>query len=293
MVRIASGENSWSGVLVTSEGLIFSASRDLGSSPVVSFVVEGGASGKAWVLGRDDVRDIAVYEILDPPGPYPSLNLSAAEPPSMGSELAVLSYPNALGGSLERMHARVVGVKQDFSTGAIYVQLQTRPQLGTQGGALIGVSGKVLGLRMSEDQMIQLGFGQVGEAYAITSSSLLDSLPRLIAGYSQVSSASQSSSSNSVGAPPTRPILYHGTVSIGGILIAKPARIYLKLTKSGREDLWFSTVVGADGKYVMAVQAASSYGGGAIEFWMMAKQANETPTFLAAGSPYTLNIAFP
>ena len=293
MVRISSGGQSWSGMLIDSAGIILSTSRDLGNAPVVSFTIEGGASGNAWVIGRDDARDIAIYEILDPQGPYPALDLSTAEPPSVGAELAVLSYPAGRGGSLERLNTRIIGVRQDFNTGAFYLQIQTQAQAGTQGGALVSSSGAITGLRMREEHTIALGFGQVGEVYAIASNALLENTPRLLAGYLQISATGNSGLPVDSNAPPALPVIYHGTVSIGGALVTDQTRVYLKLKKPGLADLWYSTPVDENGNYVMAVQATSIYGGGSIEFWALAKQANETSTFLTAGSPYSQNITFP
>jgi S1-C subfamily serine protease len=274
MVRISSGGASWSGVLIDSAGLILSTARDLGNAPVVSFTIEGGASGNAWVLGRDGARDIAIFEILEPQAPYPSINISAAEAPSVGAEMAVLSYPAGRGGSLERLNTRIIGVRQDFNTGAFYLQIQTQAQAGTQGGALVDTSGEVRGLRMREEQMIALGFGQIGEVYMMASTALLENTPRLRNGYLQISAAGNSGLPQDSSAPPGLPVLYHGTVSIGGTVVTDQPRVYLKLSKPGLSDMWFSTPVDENGNYVIAVQASSSYGAGAIEFWALAQKAN-------------------
>ena len=293
MVRISSGGQSWSGVLIDDAGLILSTSRDLGNAPVVSFSIEGGASGNAWVIGRDDARDLAIYEILEPQGPYPAVGISGAQPPTVGDELAVLSYPAGRGGSLERLNTRIIGVRQDFNTGAFYLQIQTQAQAGTQGGTLIDTSGEVRGLRMREEQMIALGFGQVGEVYAIASNALVENTPRLRDGYLQISTTGSLGLPQDSSAPPGLPVIYHGTVSISGAVVTDQPRVYLKLTKPGLPDLWFSTPVNENGNYVIAVQASSSYGAGSVEFWAIAQKANETPTFQSAGSPHTQNITFP
>lgn len=259
----------------------------------MSFTIEGGASGNAWVLGRDDARDIAIFEILDPQGPYPAITISASQPPSVGAELAVLSYPAGRGGSLERLNTRIIGVRQDFNTGAFYLQIQTQAQADTQGGALVDTSGEIIGLRTREEQMIALGFGQIGEVYAMASNALLENTPRLLSGYLQISATGNTGLPQDSNAPPALPVIYHGTVSIGGTLVTDQTRIYLKLTKPGLPDLWFSTPVDENGNYVIAVQATSTYGAAAIEFWALAKKANETLTYQTAGSPHSQDLTFP
>jgi hypothetical protein len=279
--------------MIDSAGLILSTSRDLGNAPVVDFTIEGGASGSAWTLGRDDARDIVIFEILDPQGPYPSINMSSEALPTVGSELAVLSYPNGRAGSLERLNTRIIGVRQDFNTGAFYLQLQAQAQAGAQGGALVGTAGELVGLRMREEHMIALGFGRVGEVYVMASDALLENTSRLRSGYLQTSAGGGSGSEKEASAPPAIPVIYHGTVSIGGMLAAEKTKIYTKLSKGDKPDLWYSTPVDANGKYVMAVQAASSYNSGTVEFWAQAKKANETSIHLLLGSPHSQDITFP
>ena len=283
LVRITSGGSKWSGVMVDSTGLILSASKNLGSAPVISFTIEGGASGKAWVLGRDDVRDLALFKILNPAPPYKALTISTAVAPTVGSEMAILSYPSARSGSLERLNTRIIGVRQDFNTGAFYVQMQTQSQSGAEGGVLIGNNGDIRGLRMSEAQTIALGFGRAGEVYAMSSLALSENYPRLKTGYTRITNtrAPLAQSSN---APPALPIIYYGSVTEAGTLVTDKPQLYLKLSRAGLPDRWYTTPIDAKGSYVSAVQAPSSYSGGQIEFWLRSKTTGPILTHKATGS---------
>ena len=159
--------------MIRSTGRILTTSGDLGASPLADFTI-GDVSGQAWVIGRDDDFDLAVLDVIDPQGPYPFVTLkSAPGHPLVNETFTLLQFSN-FGSALLSLPTSVLALRPD-GNGIQYIQLQTLPSEGSQGGALVDSQGVVRGLRMSRAQMLELFECVFGE-WAMESQALANQL---------------------------------------------------------------------------------------------------------------------
>ena len=263
---------------------------------MAEFVNVGGQSGQAWVIGRDDSRDVALLRIANPSQSYQALSLATDTTIQIDEELAVLSFPDAVALTVDKRTTRVVGVRQDLNTGFSYLQIQATPQAGAEGGVLIDSAARIRGLRMAETQMTKLGLGRASEVYAMAAAALSGTLvPQLQNGLTLILPPDSSITAGSnPGGPPPIPATYFGTVAISGEKPSTTVRLYIQVSKAGLPDLWFNNEVkpAAQGEYLIAVGITTpGYDGATIRFWAVAKQADQTAIY-SPGSFQTINLTF-
>ena len=280
--------------MVESSGLILTTARNLGLSPVADYETGIGITGEAWVVGRDDRQDVALLRVISPRrGGFSSTRLSTAGAPQVDDEYAVLSYLPSPSTELDRRPARVVGVRQDFNTGIRYFQIQAVSHLGAEGGAVVDNSAELRGLRMTEEQMIDLGIGRPGEAYAIAADSLATLiLPRLKQGLLVVLPR-VTDAGDAPPVPPGLPSTFTGTVTVGGVPAPEGLQVYARVIREGKPDLWFSQPLLPGSQYVMPISVTvQGYEGATVEFWLDAQRAAQTAKYQAGREPTTLNLSF-
>lgn len=292
MVRLTVSGRQWTGVMIDPKGLILTTARNLGPAPIASFATAGGQTGQAWVLGRDDGRDVALLEVIAPTGTYAAVAVSTASAPPVDLDMVMMQYGSS-GTTLDRRVARVVGVRQDLNTGIRYIQLQALVAAGAEGGALVDNAAGLRGIRMTEEQMTTLGLGRAGEVYVMANDALNNSvLPQLRSGVLIIISRPPPAGGEP-GAPPAIPAIFSGTITLGGRPPLSETRLYARVTKAGLADIWFSAPLATTGLYVMPLGIIESgYGGAAVEFWALAKKATQTAVY-QPGAGSTLNLTFP
>ncbi len=295
MVSISRGSTQWSGVMIESSGLILTTSVNLGPAPVADFLTAEGAVGQAWVIGRDDTVDVALLEVIDPDPGYATIEVASIPPPQLDQDLAALFFLAATGTTPNIRNARVIGAVQDLSTGTRYVQIQAIPEVGAEGGALVDTDGRLRGLRMTEAQMLKLGFGRAGEVWAMASDVLGNVIvPRLQTGVLEIlPPGSSGTGGEDPGAPPGIPAIYHGSVTTGGEVPSQSSRIYARVIKSSLPDLWFSQPLDTTGQFLIPVGVTvPDYDNATVEFWTDAKRATQVAVYTPS-LVVTLDLTFP
>ena len=282
MVRLSSGEKRWSGVMIDSEGLILSTSEHLGHAPLANYVTASGRPGQAWVVGRDDGLDIALYQVIGGESNFDAIPIAEADAPPTDSGIIVLGYPAAANAPLDKREVRVLGLRTDLNSGARYLQIQSEVVTGTEGGGVFDNSGGLAGLRMTEEQLIEIGLGRPGEAYAVVASSLRDFIvPQLQGGAMVVTATRPLGSATQF---PSFPNVFTGNVTVNGAPAQAGAfPLYARLTRQGLPDVWARTVIGQGGIFQIAVSAPDSYGGGRVEFWGDRLRAAERGVYTSGG----------
>ena len=296
MVRLSRGSTRWSGVIIDAGGLILTTGRNLGAAPVADFTTVGGATGQAWVIGRDDTKDVALLQVINPSQTYPALSLATRTTVQINEELASLAFTNAPIAALDKRNSRVVGVRQDLNTGVSYIQVQAVAQAGAEGGVVVDSQGRVRGLRMTETQMVRLGLGRAGEVYVMAAGPLSSIIvPQLQTGFTSILPSDTVIVGNDPGSPPPIPATISGTVTVGGQKPATAIRLYAKVSKAGLPDLWFSREVRPedDGAYAVAIGiTVSGYVGATVQFWTNAQQAPQTALY-TPGLFQSIDLVFP
>ena len=290
VVRLVSGGKQWTGVMISGSGLIITTSSNLGSAPVADFFTDSGASGQAWAVGRDDELDFALLEVIDPSAEYDFRELVSRLAPAVGAELALLQFPGA-GSVIDKRPTRVVGTRQDFNTGLTYLQLQAVEVGGAEGAALIDQAGTLQGIRMNSLEISRLGFARPGEVYAITAESLAAIIvPRLQAGVMIVSKPGEGD--GGPGPRPGFPAVFKGEIKIGGEPAAIGSILYVRVSRTGRTDVWASRVLTVEGRYLIPVSVTGTgYSGADVDFFLRSKQSDQRGRF-ESGASSELNLTF-
>jgi hypothetical protein len=291
-VKLTAGANQWTGVMVDPSGRIVTTSLNLGTAPLVEFRTFDGATGLAWVAGRDDNLDLAVLEVLNPGQQYQSAVVSADDPPARNENLVLMHFKsNSV--IAEKFNSGVVGSRQDAITGIAYLQLQGFSVGDEDGGAVFDARGHLRGLRMDSDRMITIGIGRIGEVWAMDSFALASSMiPRLQAGVSIINSTA--GQCTDLGAPPPIPAIYKGDVSVGGVPAAVGKRMYARTTKTSTgEELWFSQPLANEGRYFLTISICDpSFNNGVVDFWLDSKP-TATTTIYSPSAMNVNNLVFP
>ena len=279
--------------MIDPAGLILTTSRNLSQAPVADFVTGDGATGQAWVVGRDDNRDIALLRIVDPIGEYLAIEVASGSI-QIDDRFARLSYTGVVTPTLDKQETVVVGIQTDLNTGIRYIQIDAPPQSGAEGGALIDNDGRLRGLRMTEAHMISLGFGRVGQVYVIGSGAINQLiLPNLRAGVVTIlREESELEDPDNPGPLPIFPANHVGVATIGGQLPGVEGRIYARVTKPGLQDVWVSTILQADGAFLLPIALDDAYNNGTVEFWTQAKRATQVNVY-TSGKPVVKDLTFP
>lgn len=292
MVRLSSGANQWTGVMIDSTGQILTTSEDLGASPLADFSTVDGASGKAWVVGRDDEFGLALLEVISPGQQYAAIESHTGQIPTRNEEIALVHFS---GNNVEPEAAStfVVGSRQDSSTGLSYVQYQGISISGEQGGVVVDANGRLRGLRMAVDQVIRIGVGRVGEVWAMDASSLTAAMiPRLKSGISAFDV--KDGGCDNLGAPPPIPAIYSGDATLSGQSVTVGERLYARVTKTSTgEDLWFSDLVVEQGRYVLTISICdATFSNSPVEFWLAARMSTQGSSYVS-GSTSRPVLVFP
>ena len=289
MVKLTAGGNQWSGVMIDSAGEIITTSSDLGQAPVAGFTTQGGATGQAWVIGRDDDFGMALLKVVNASQTFDTISTADSTVPQVSKQLGSMHF--GLAGTLSKQNTSVVGSRQDLNTGIQFLQMRGLYIAGSQGGALVDEYGRLRGLRMEEQFMIDLGLGRTGEIYAITMDGLLNRvLPLLESGVAVISG---SSAQCPAGTFPPIPATFSGSVTVGGENLAVGNRLYAKVSKRGLSDQWFSTEITTAGRYLVTIGVCQgSYRNATVEFWLNGTASPNTGTY-APARVTPLNLTFP
>ena len=291
-VRLTAEGDVWTGVVIPGDRIL-TTSHDINNAPVVDFVTGNGITGQAWVTGVDDRLGLALLDILG--GVTPVAIPLSVETATEGQSLALLHYTGPRR-TLETWNTQVAGATTDLNSQIRCLQLQTAavPE-GAQGGSLVDLSnGTLRGIRMEPDHAPGLGIGNTSSVYAMSSRDIAGTvIPALERGVF-VRRPPSITTDGWGGLVALRH--YHGSVQRGSVDAPAGNRLYARLIKSGKPDVWYRATLLRPGQYILDVAARDpgGYSGGTIEFWMDAVKATDTAIYMYAGELATrYDIVFP
>ena len=274
VVKLTLGENVWTGAVVSESGEILTVSGPLGNAPQVAFTLADGTEGVAWVTGRSDEQGLALLTPVGEPRAYDFLPLSGRAP-GIGEHMALMQYdPDE-----ETLSPRPVTARGFIFSliGYGYVQLHIGENSAFDGAALINDKGELQGVRMPAAWLSRRGVGQDGEVYAASTDAIEGVLiPQLRSGYTQIAPPAPDAS-GPPGAPPSIPIVFLGDITVDGEPAPVGTRLYAKVSREGRDTLWFTRETVDSGEYDLPVSLnLSTYVGAVVEFWVNGKQSLTT-----------------
>ncbi len=290
VVKLINGPRTWTGVMLESSGLIATTTSNLGESPTIQYVTPGGVAGQAWVAGRDDDFNLALYHAVNPPGAFDVIEVGDISVPNVGKELVTLQHLGA-GSRPTANNTSVAGSRQSLANGLLYFQLQGRYDPGTEGGAVVDEYGQLRGIRMEQSFMVDIGLSLPEESYALSAGNLIDIIPR-VQGAIRIDPEVNQCVGGGTSIPPI-PTFFSGNITVGGSLPPSGSKVYAKVTHRTLNDLWFFSDVSSSGRYRLTIGACQqAYENQRIEFWLDGAAATETGTFRSAQS-FSLDLSFP
>ena len=291
VVKLTLGETVWTGAVVSENGEILTVSGPLGNAPQVTFTLADGTEGVAWVTGRSDEQGLALLTPTGEPRAYDFLPLSTRAP-GIGEQMALMQYdPDE-----ETLSPRPVTARGFIFSliGYGYIQLHIGESSAFDGAALINDKGELQGLRMPAAWLSRKGVGQGGEVYAASTDAFKGVLiPLLRTGHTQIAPPAPDAS-GPPGAPPSIPIVFLGDITVDGEPAPVGTRLYAKVSREGRDTLWFTREVVTAGGYELPVALdVSRYVGAVVEFWVNAGQSLTTAEIVRRTNPiHFLDLVF-
>lgn len=183
VVQIMSSAGTGTGFIISADGLVVTNAHVIGNDTYVGVRVEGSESIGAWLMGKDDVVDLAVLILAVREDPYPNISIGNSDRVSRGEDVVVIGYP--LGEVLQGSPTIARGIISAIGRSGVVSYLQTDAAInrGNSGGLLINYSGEVVGIVTSK--IHQHGESIVeGIGLAIAQAELSSRLSRLTSGIS-------------------------------------------------------------------------------------------------------------
>ena len=294
MVRLTAGSANWSGMMLK-PGEIVTTTSNIGTAPLVEFTTFGGQKGVAWITGRHNNYNIALFDVLEPSGEYAVIPTENVTVPNQGEPLATMQFVGAAG-QLQKGNTSVAGTVQHLTSFFWYFQLFGAPAPGSEGGAVVDGFGNLRGMRMEEQHMNDIGLGFPGASYALAAESLISVLP-VVRGNIDTSSSRLDCPS---GRPPPRPATFTGRVTIGGSAAPAGTVVYARLVapRADLDDVWRPFTLSARSGNLITVSLPTceprNYTNATVEFWINGKKGSATGTYNTLGAPIPVGtIDFP
>lgn len=179
VVRLVTEESYGSGMIIDEAGYVLTNSHVVKDANSVIIMLSDGRQFEGMVIGRDNIRDLAVVKIEG--GNLPIVPLGDSNELELGQELIAIGYPLGLKGSATVSK----GIFSAFRTNVVATYIQTDAAInpGSSGGALINLNGEVIGV----NTLKLVGVAFEGMSYAITIDSAKPIIPSLIASDEQTS----------------------------------------------------------------------------------------------------------
>lgn len=291
VAKLTLGETIWTGTVISESGEILTVSGPLGSAPQVMFTLADGTEGAAWVTGRNDEQGLALLTPLAEPRTYDFLPLSSRIP-AIGERMVLVQY-DPFNGSLDPRPVNVRGYTTTF-IGYGYVHLHIGESSAFDGAALVNDEAKLQGIRMPASWLLEKNIGEPREVYAGSAADIGGVIiPQLRTGYTQISPPVVDTS-GPTGAPPQIPIFFLGDVMVGGQPPPDGTWLYAKVSKEGKETLWFARQIRFAGEYDLPISLnVSTYLGATIEFWVNGEASLTTAEVTrASNNVHSLDLRF-
>ena len=270
VVQVISAGTQISGTVIAPSALVLTASRPLGDAPLVSIVTVDGQTLSGWLVGRDDVFNLALFRIVDASLPGIRLGDSAALGP--GDNVLLLGYPVLQQGRLSAIEAGIKQDRRDLASGMRFLELNTQLLPGIIGGPLVSREGELVGMAVEQSFLETLGFIVAQENFALASEFIQDAISLLQAGAIRLEP--RVVPTPGAGNPPPVPAIYKGSITFKGSAPPAGTPLYANVIQSQIGDLWISTEVESGGTYTLILSTTNAlYVNSVVEFYIEGVQA--------------------
>jgi len=181
VVRVVTNKGMGSGIIIDKQGYVLTNNHVIEGSQSIKVVLADKHEYPAYVLGRDEIKDLVILKINA--ANLPVVTLGNSEKLTPGDEVIAIGYPLDLTGSATISRGIVSAFRIDNEIGLTYIQTDASINPGSSGGAIINSTGEVVGITVSTIR-VSGGLPVEGMNFAIAIDSAKPIIPKLIAGES-------------------------------------------------------------------------------------------------------------
>ena len=247
VVQVISGTVQISGVVIDPLSLVLTASLPLGDAPLATIITKDGQALTGWVVGRDDVQNLALLRIID--ASLPGIPLGDSSTLEPGDKVLSFGYPVASQGQLSAIESSIVDDRKNQFSGLRFLEMNTGNRTGTVGGPLVNHLGELVAMSVGVTFVQDQGFSVSQDNFAMATEFIQTALPRLQDGNIRLEPRPAPTPSPS--APPPLPAIYSGTVTFKGAFPDEGTRLYARVVQPAIGDVWIRTEVKLNGSYVL------------------------------------------
>jgi serine protease Do len=135
-----------SGFIIDPKGFVVTNNHVVEGADKIKVILVGGKEYKATVKGRDPKTDLALIQIVDPPGDLPFLKLGDSDAIQVGDWVMAVGNPFGLGHTVTQgiisAKGRVIGAGPYDN----FLQTDASINPGNSGGPLLNLKGEVIGI---------------------------------------------------------------------------------------------------------------------------------------------------
>ena len=265
VVQVISGDVQISGVVIDPLSLVLTASLPLGDAPLVTIVSRDGQTFTGWVVGRDDVQNLALLRIVD--ASLPGIPLGDSSTLESGDKVLSLGYPVASQGQLSAIESGIVDARKNQSTGLRFLELDIGNRAGTVGGPMVNNQGELVAMTVGVTFVQDQSFIVSSDNFAMATEFIQTALPRLADGVIEVEPRPKPDPGP--GSPPPFTAIYTGAITFKGTPPNEGTPLYARVMQQQIGDEWLKTQIGPDGTYTMVLGVVNSlYVNSVVEFYV-------------------------
>jgi hypothetical protein len=180
VVQVLSSRGAGSGFIFDKRGWVLTNAHVVGADSAVTVIVSDLVRVEGKVLGRDETLDLAVLQIMAPPG-ISALKLGDSDAVRVGDEVIAIGYPLGTALGMGPTVTRGIVSAKRVHDSVVYLQTDAALNPGNSGGPLLSRTGEVIGVNTS---VIRRAGAETVEAvgFAITSNVTATAAPFLASG---------------------------------------------------------------------------------------------------------------
>ncbi|MFC2058095.1 trypsin-like peptidase domain-containing protein [Chloroflexota bacterium] len=201
VVRIEVGGGNGTGMIIDESGYILTNNHVVDDTETALVILEDGREFTGTIIGRDEVRDLAIVKIYG--ANLPIVTLGNSSELALGDEVIALGFPiyssGATIGGATISKGIVSAFRYDNKVQLTLIQTDTAINPGNSGGPLINLDGDVIGINSMKIEHVSVE----GINFAIATDSASPLIPGLMAGNSILEPTPHPTSTPKPTLPPT------------------------------------------------------------------------------------------
>ena len=265
VVQVISGEVQISGIVIDPLSLVLTASLPLSDAPLATIVTKDGQTFTGWVVGRDDVQNLALLRVID--ASLPGIPLGDSSTLEQGDRVLSLGYPVASQGQLSAIESGILSTRKNQSSGLRFLELDSTNQPGIVGGPLVNNQGELVALAVGLTFVQDQGFVVSSDNFAMAAEFIQTALPRLANGVIQVEPRPQPDPDP--GSPPPFFAIYTGAVTFKGMTPTEGTLLHARVIQPQIGDEWLKAEIRLAGTYALVLGVVDSlYVNSVVEFYV-------------------------